>query len=867
MSVFWIRSDKLANFTSDILRAYQLHKSFVEPDATRKRSSDGIDAAIQHLERHSQQCLLILDNADDFDSFNGDSSSTFTIRSLIPPSLRVLITTRDPRFVGGFASAKNALRVRPMSADEACDLLLKSIPTHLLPENHERSVDIARNLNQELGYLPLAISQAAANMRARQMKVSAYADAYESRRQRSRLMQTPLTEGDDGANAQSILITWEMSFDLVQELEPAAADCLSYMGFFDCRSVPKVILKMLPNFEDIDDVQYQEILAKLLRLSLIEDKEIPEDCEEFEIHPVVHERVTQRLSPEDFSRYAAPVVRLLARLFPYDVKLRGTAEWRTAQYLLPHALHCLSIASDTEMVLLGMPRLVQTVSAFVRHMGLTELGLHLAERALELAVESCPLYHYSSFWIWENLMHALYSEGRYGDVLQHCDLYGDLCLSSDSISSTMSETEVDNAWTNVLNHRSQCLFALRRHAEQVRMLQVMLRRTQGSTPDVKARIASIKHNIANISNHLGRFEEADQITDEQLKEADSKDGRTYISPSLYVLILREKVEAYRIGSRSLWARSQPREMRVATVRSLLPYVKKAFRIALDDSGVHDPLVWRTATCYADICDLAAEETQHEQINLWTELLNRLCRAQPWVEGQSRISLITTLAMVFGFLVKYDIPGHALRTEIQDVRATYNLALQLLDIDEKTIIKMLSTADRINTEAVALHRRGKFAEAEIMHKKAAQVALESGQVKDGTWSVIHYNTMLAIGRQPDRLDEALQYRNDYWDVIKPEEEKYGTLEKRLQQDTADQDTYAEAKRRLMAGETRDGEWWKEHAAQIERSEMRCEPLPPSAPKGLGKKSFQSSDPDASQSQEPLMSFKTKVRGVFKQGRKA
>ncbi|KAK3669803.1 hypothetical protein LTR78_010320 [Recurvomyces mirabilis] len=246
-----------------------------------------------------------------------------------------------------------------MSSDQAYDLLTGSIPPHLMIEDDYDTRVAAMDLVAELGCLPLAITQAAANMRAQQMAIHAYAKMYRSRQARLSLLQTPVARWSGSNGVQSILTTWEMSFEDIRQQNVRAADCLSYMAFFDCRSIPKSAVKLLPGLYGSDDIQYHGILAPLLLHSLVEETYTSQEDSHFEMHPVIHERISQRLSAEDFLHYSAPVVELLGRLFSCGHGLRETIGWGLAHKLLPHATHCLDVTSYIATKLAGTATLMQ----------------------------------------------------------------------------------------------------------------------------------------------------------------------------------------------------------------------------------------------------------------------------------------------------------------------------------------------------------------------------------------------------------------------------------------------------------------------------------------------------------------------------
>jgi hypothetical protein len=130
---------------------------------------------------------MILDNADDIDvlcktqkrsSENSHASSHVTpLAGYIPQTATgsVLITTRDKKAASWLSSGyESIITIELMDENEAKQLLTSKVPAGLSTE-----LDLEA-LVKELGYLPLAITQAAAfiNTRATRMTVSKYLTLY-----------------------------------------------------------------------------------------------------------------------------------------------------------------------------------------------------------------------------------------------------------------------------------------------------------------------------------------------------------------------------------------------------------------------------------------------------------------------------------------------------------------------------------------------------------------------------------------------------------------------------------------------------------------------------------------------------------------
>ena len=207
----------------------------------------------------SGRWFLILDNADDIDVFlsTPDKDSEHRSRPLlsyIPQTTTgsILLTTRDRRAASwlstGYASA---IAVDLMTPEDAEQLLCTKIPDGL-----SSALDRAE-LVRELDYLPLAIAQAAAyiSARATRMTVSKYLTLYRSddTSQRRLLDEESGDLRRDPGVPNSIIRTWQISFDQIKRKWPSAAELLSFMAMLDRQGIPDFLLSAIyPNALDLE---------------------------------------------------------------------------------------------------------------------------------------------------------------------------------------------------------------------------------------------------------------------------------------------------------------------------------------------------------------------------------------------------------------------------------------------------------------------------------------------------------------------------------------------------------------------------------------------------------------------------------------
>ncbi|KAJ5286714.1 hypothetical protein N7478_002400 [Penicillium angulare] len=210
--------------------------------------------------------ILVLDNVDDDElirkplATGTESQSSSPINASTQPPLwyllessngSIIIISRSKGVALNIASPKNLIEVQPMEKSEAMDLLQKKAD---IPAESE---DIAP-LVEALEFMPLAIVQAAAYIthRSPRCSVSQYLEKIQkSDREAAQLLNYAAgVLHRDWEAKNSILVTWQISFDYIHGLRPSATGLLSLMSFFDRQGIPESILRVRQSQETHRDI-------------------------------------------------------------------------------------------------------------------------------------------------------------------------------------------------------------------------------------------------------------------------------------------------------------------------------------------------------------------------------------------------------------------------------------------------------------------------------------------------------------------------------------------------------------------------------------------------------------------------------------
>ncbi|RDL35922.1 uncharacterized protein BP5553_06534 [Venustampulla echinocandica] len=195
--------------------------------------------------------MMIVDNADDIEVFYPKQTRTVNessppaptpLATYLPQSRNgsILITSRSKDAAARLAGGRTYIKEVPkMDESQALGLFRNKL-------EHASNEEGAPDLLRALDYIPLAITQAAAFINRRvQMTASGYLDDFRGNdKKRESLLNWD--SGDlrrDKGASNSVVLTWQMSFECIREQRRSATDLLSIMSFFNPQGIPKWILR------------------------------------------------------------------------------------------------------------------------------------------------------------------------------------------------------------------------------------------------------------------------------------------------------------------------------------------------------------------------------------------------------------------------------------------------------------------------------------------------------------------------------------------------------------------------------------------------------------------------------------------------
>ena len=502
--------------------------SFAGTEQSLRSGYAAIAALLDLLEKNSQEqakvtdavknwleqnpgWLLVLDNADD----------PTMVKPFLPQQGKghVLLTSRAHTFQTLGILAPREVNV--LSPAEARAFLLYRAgkdPTARSPE--------ADALAKELGYLPLALEQAAAYMVENSVGFANYLDAFKKQRQALLNKQGPVFGNEEREQQKrTVATTWAVNFADVKKISPESADVLRLSAFLapdaiplellenGASELPKKLTKKLAERAD-NPLVLDELLNPLLRFSLIRRDE---EKSTYSIHPLVQEVVRDGLSKENQRAWAEQTVRTVKAALP-DPEFEN---WPAYDRLLSHVLACASLIEFWNMEFVVAGRLLDRAGYYLDDRAEYAVAEQLYRRALAIFEKVSGLEDPETATSLNNLAELYRNQGLNKDAEP---------LYRRALGTYEKVLGLEHPFTaTILNNLALLLHARRKLAEAEPLLQRALaihEKAQGpGHPDA----ARSMHNLASLFKDQGKYHEAEALYRRALAIKDKELGQEHPS--------------------------------------------------------------------------------------------------------------------------------------------------------------------------------------------------------------------------------------------------------------------------------------------------------------------------------------------------
>lgn len=372
-NIFWVHASNSARFTEGY---YEIARELALPDI------DNPDIDVLHLvlkwlnNDGNGPWLLVLDNADDIETFFGSSRHASSGQDCQPPTALVsylpqrskgamIITTRDRRIGDRLAMKGKPIVVLPFEVEDARHLLQKTIREDEL--NDEESIALL----EALDFLPLAITQAAAYIRENGVSLVDYLESLRaSDEEVKELLDENLYDpGRDVEIRNSVFQTWKISFDRIRKQNLRAAEILSLMAVLDRQAIQDILVRR----DDDSKNDFTTAIGTLKAFSLISEEK---RGAAFKMHRLVQLSTQRWLELEGvIEEWQEKALTAVSKCCPLNGRYENWTAW---EGINPHVQAVLGFVFNTDSCLLQRASVLSKAAVYNLEQGYYEAAYRKA---------------------------------------------------------------------------------------------------------------------------------------------------------------------------------------------------------------------------------------------------------------------------------------------------------------------------------------------------------------------------------------------------------------------------------------------------------------------------------------------------------
>lgn len=353
--------------------------------------------AIKHwLEGCEQPWLLIFDNADDLS----------LVQTFLPQRGNgcVLLTTRT-QAVGSLAAS---IEVEGMGLLEGTEFFLRRAQRIAHVSDEERNEAI--NFVVILDCFPLALDQAGAYIEETGCSFVDYLQMYQNHRK-----ELLARRGLQFTNyPDSVATTWLLSFQKVEQANPAAAELLRLCTFLAPDRIPEEFIRDSADWwasplqqAVANPITFNQMMAELLKFSLV--KRLTEG-QTFSIHRLVQAVQKDMMELEVQRQWAERTIRAVNKVFPEHPE--DAATWSLCLRYLDQVQSCNQLLEEYTLPLIEAADLLNRAGLYLHIQVSHTLAEPLLKRSLAIYEQQLGLEHPSPIHVLSNLADLYESRGN-----------------------------------------------------------------------------------------------------------------------------------------------------------------------------------------------------------------------------------------------------------------------------------------------------------------------------------------------------------------------------------------------------------------------------------------------------------------------
>ncbi|KAF7508514.1 hypothetical protein GJ744_009227 [Endocarpon pusillum] len=435
----------------------------------------------------SGQWLMVLDNADDSNTFFSPQHEP--VLRYIPQGFngRVLVTSRDRR-VALELCGDNIIDIATPPSHDSLEMLQKDIGPQL-------DMGESSKLVTALGYVPLAITQASAFIKRNDITVRQYLELFEASESNAKelLSENFRDSRRSIASTSSVYSTWAISFDVIQRDDPQAAELLSLMSLLGHYPIPQYILR-----DEIQNaLEFTRAIGILSAFSFISSHD---NGESFDILHLIQLSIKKWLESQNrLSAWQDEALRRLSSIFPGG----EYGSWKRCAQLLPHADAVLSHGYKEKSGIIQYSTLQQNTGAYLAALGRYNLAFERVSRAVEGFSRILGDKNHKTLECVDLLALVLQSQGKYQeaeDVTMRTLATREKALGREHPDTLASL----NNLASVLLDQGKC-----QESEEV-IMRTLATREKVLGPEHPDTLASLK-NLASVLLDQGKCQESKEV--------------------------------------------------------------------------------------------------------------------------------------------------------------------------------------------------------------------------------------------------------------------------------------------------------------------------------------------------------------------
>ncbi|HEY0755356.1 MAG TPA: FxSxx-COOH system tetratricopeptide repeat protein [Ktedonobacteraceae bacterium] len=483
--ILWINAANEETIIADLVALAKMLPNF---PTKGEKDQQKVTAAIKRwLEQCKQGWLLIFDNADDlalpqkYLPLQGHGNLLFTTRA------------------NAIAANAASIEVENMGLIEGTMFLLQRAQRQCVSDEER---DAATNVVIELDGFPLALDQACAYIEETQCSFNDYLQLYQSHRK-----ALLARRGTQSTNyPDSVATTWSLSFQKVQQVNPAAAELLRLCALLAPDHIPEELLRDGANYwppllqQAAGELYtFNHMLEVLLTFSLV--KRLPRN-HLLSINRMVQVVQRNMMEPEEQRQWAERLVYAVNRMFPGRPR-EEIHTWPLCIRYLEQVQACDTLIQQYGLESVEAADILERTGRYLHARSLYDLAEPLFQRALRIREHisgPCHLEVALSLYY----LAVLYAEqGRYAETepLLLCALHiRENALGSEHL-----------LLAPILNNLAELYTQQGRYAETEPLLLRALHIRENALGSEHLLLAPILNNLADFYTQQGKYPQAEPL--------------------------------------------------------------------------------------------------------------------------------------------------------------------------------------------------------------------------------------------------------------------------------------------------------------------------------------------------------------------